>query len=240
MNSACTPATTRSFEINIADGDGPLLPRVHQDGLSIRAELILVAITASCGLAWIVMSSVTLPSDLTWVGEFKRNFRPPGGSSNLSRQIIYSSASITDFDAGLAVGRTVPETGRAANVGDGLKHHPSPASSRAKRSVGVATPSASAIDHSQALQQHAASIRPSVNDLNNRAKLTPIPETRPTTIEGWTLREVTNGIAILEGPNGIWRVRRGETVPGVGRVDSILLWGERWIVATSRGLISTS
>jgi hypothetical protein len=29
-------------------------------------------------------------------------------------------------------------------------------------------------------------------------------------------------------------------VPGVGRVDSILLWGERWIVATSRGLISTS
>jgi hypothetical protein len=232
MNSACTPATTRS-EIKIAEGDGPLLPRVPQDGLSIRAELILVAITALFGLAWIVMSS--RPSDLTWVREI---FSPPGGSSNRSRQIIYSSASITDSDAGLAVKRTVPETGRTANVGDGIKHHPSPAS-RAKLSVGVATPSASAIDHSQAVQQHAATIRPTANDLENRTKLTPIPETRPTTIEGWTLREVTNGIAILEGPNGIWRVRRGDTVPGVGRVDSILLWGERWIVATSQGLIST-
>jgi hypothetical protein len=28
MNSACAPATTRPFEINIAEGDGPLLSRV--------------------------------------------------------------------------------------------------------------------------------------------------------------------------------------------------------------------
>jgi hypothetical protein len=124
-------------------------------------------------------------------------------------------------------------------VGDSPKQHPSPVSGRAKPSVGAPLPSASTIDYSQALQQHAASIRLSANEMETRAKLTPIPETRPTTIEGWTLREVTNGIAILEGPNGIWRVRRGDTVPGVGRIDSILLWGERWIVATSRGLIST-
>lgn len=75
--------------------------------------------------------------------------------------------------------------------------------------------------------------------LPNRAKLTPWPETRPTTIAGWTLRQVTNGTAVLEGPNGIWRAARGDTVPGVGRVDSIVRWGNRWIVATSRGLIST-
>ena len=72
-----------------------------------------------------------------------------------------------------------------------------------------------------------------------RAKLRPAPETRPTTIEGWMLREVTNGTAVLEGPNGIWRVKRGDTVPGVGLVESIVLWGKRWIVATSSGLIST-
>ena len=72
-----------------------------------------------------------------------------------------------------------------------------------------------------------------------RAKRTPVPETRPTTIEGWMLREVTDGTAVLEGPNGTWTVRRGDTVPGVGRVESIVLWGKRWIVATSKGLIST-
>ena len=73
----------------------------------------------------------------------------------------------------------------------------------------------------------------------SRAKPTPVPETRPTTIEGWMLREVIDGTAVLEGPNGIWRVKRGDTVPGVGRVESIVLWGKRWIVATSSGLIST-
>jgi hypothetical protein len=70
-------------------------------------------------------------------------------------------------------------------------------------------------------------------------KFTPTPETRPTTIEGWTLREVVNGTAVIEGPNGVWRVTPGQTVPGVGRVDSIVRWGNRLVVATSRGLIST-
>jgi len=68
---------------------------------------------------------------------------------------------------------------------------------------------------------------------------TPYPETKPTTIPGWRLREVTNGLAVVEGPNGVWRVGRGDTVPGVGRVESIVRWGGRWLVATSGGLIST-
>jgi hypothetical protein len=71
------------------------------------------------------------------------------------------------------------------------------------------------------------------------AKLTPTPETRPTTIEGWTLLEVADDAVVLKGPTGIWRATRGDTVPGAGRVMSVVLWGNRWIVATSRGLIST-
>jgi hypothetical protein len=67
----------------------------------------------------------------------------------------------------------------------------------------------------------------------------PYPETRPTTIAGWALIEVVDGLAVVQGPNGVWRVRHGDTVPGVGRVDSIVRWGNRWIVATSKGLIST-
>jgi hypothetical protein len=71
------------------------------------------------------------------------------------------------------------------------------------------------------------------------APLTPVPETKPTTIDGWVLREVVNGTAVLEGPDGIFRVKRGDTVPGVGQVVGIFGWGNRMIVATSRGLIST-
>jgi hypothetical protein len=67
---------------------------------------------------------------------------------------------------------------------------------------------------------------------------TPFPETRPTTIPGWRLRDVVNGVAVLEGPPGVIRAGRGDTVPGVGRVESIVRWGGRWLVATSGGLIS--
>jgi hypothetical protein len=86
----------------------------------------------------------------------------------------------------------------------------------------------------QDIKQKMSSLAP-----QTQPKLSPVPETRPTTIPGWMLREVVNGTAVLQGPNGVWRVTRGDTVPGVGRVDSIVRWGNRWIVATSKGLIST-
>jgi len=73
----------------------------------------------------------------------------------------------------------------------------------------------------------------------DRARQTPYPETKPTTIAGWALVEVVGGTAVVQGPSGVWRVTRGDTVPGIGRVDSIVRWGNRWIVATSSGLIST-
>jgi hypothetical protein len=69
--------------------------------------------------------------------------------------------------------------------------------------------------------------------------LTPVPETKPTTVEGWVVREVTNGTAVLQGPNGVWNAKRGDNVPGLGTVDSIVMWGNRWIVSTGRGLVST-
>jgi hypothetical protein len=76
-------------------------------------------------------------------------------------------------------------------------------------------------------------------ELRTLPKLAPTPETRPTTIKGWTLREVSDGTAVLVGPNGIWRATAGQTVPGIGTVNSIVRWGHRFIVATSKGIIST-
>jgi hypothetical protein len=70
-------------------------------------------------------------------------------------------------------------------------------------------------------------------------KLVPVPETRPTTIKGWTVRNVVNGIATLNGPEGTLKAARGDIVPGLGKVDSVVLWGNRWIVGTSKGLITT-
>ncbi|MCK1665269.1 hypothetical protein [Bradyrhizobium sp. 153] len=69
--------------------------------------------------------------------------------------------------------------------------------------------------------------------------LMPAPETRPTTIKGWTVLDVRGATAVLEGPDGVRMATRGDTVPGIGRIDSIVRWDDRWIVATASGLIST-
>jgi hypothetical protein len=72
-----------------------------------------------------------------------------------------------------------------------------------------------------------------------RGPFMPAPETRPTTIEGWTVLDVRGATAVLGGPDGVRMAMRGDTVPGIGRIDSIVRWGNRWIVATDSGLIAT-
>jgi hypothetical protein len=60
---------------------------------------------------------------------------------------------------------------------------------------------------------------------------------RLPTVEGWLLRDVANGGALIEGRQGIFEVFAGDPVPGLGRVDAIRRQDGRWVVVTSRGLI---
>ena len=62
----------------------------------------------------------------------------------------------------------------------------------------------------------------------------------PTVIKQWRVREVLNGMALLEGPTGLVGVSRGEMVPGVGRVESIERRANHWAVATSKGIITSN
>ena len=77
------------------------------------------------------------------------------------------------------------------------------------------------------------------NGVKNLPHLSPVPETKPTTIQGWKVREVSGGFASLVGPQGTWRVARGDIVPGLGRVESIVRWGNHWLVSTNHGLIAS-
>lgn len=56
-------------------------------------------------------------------------------------------------------------------------------------------------------------------------------------LDGWALRDVGNGGALIEGRGGIYEVYAGDPVPGLGRVDAIRRQDGRWVVVTSRGLI---
>ncbi|MBE0702053.1 MAG: hypothetical protein IH582_02590, partial [Afipia sp.] len=66
----------------------------------------------------------------------------------------------------------------------------------------------------------------------------PAPQiARLPTIDGWVVRAVANGGALVEGRAGIFEVYAGDPLPGVGRVDAIRRQDGRWVVVTSRGLI---
>ena len=60
---------------------------------------------------------------------------------------------------------------------------------------------------------------------------------RMPTLEGWSLRDVGNGGALIEGRLGIFEVYAGDPVPGLGRIDAIRRQDGHWVVVTSKGLI---
>jgi hypothetical protein len=66
----------------------------------------------------------------------------------------------------------------------------------------------------------------------------PISEVgRLPTIEGWVLRDVSHGSALIEGRIGLYDVFAGDVVPGLGRIEVIRKQDGRWVVVTARGLI---
>jgi hypothetical protein len=60
---------------------------------------------------------------------------------------------------------------------------------------------------------------------------------RLPTVEGWVLRDVGRGGALIEGRHGMYEVYAGDPVPGLGRIDAIRRQDGRWVVVTSKGLI---
>ncbi|MBD2745647.1 hypothetical protein IC232_02960 [Microvirga sp. BT688] len=59
-------------------------------------------------------------------------------------------------------------------------------------------------------------------------------------VDGWVLREVYNGAALVESRNRrLYEVMPGGILPGVGKVEAIERRGARWVVLTDKGFIST-
>src|SRR6266700_2730599 len=73
------------------------------------------------------------------------------------------------------------------------------------------------------------------------ARPTPSPKVdaggRMPVIQGWSVRDVSHGVALIEGRSGFYEVNAGDPIPGLGRVDSIRRQDGRWVVVTSKGLV---
>ena len=56
-------------------------------------------------------------------------------------------------------------------------------------------------------------------------------------VQGWVLRRVYDGAALIESRDGIIEVEPGIIAPGLGRIEAIKRQDGRWVVVTARGLI---
>ncbi len=82
----------------------------------------------------------------------------------------------------------------------------------------------------------------SIQTANAGPAQVPLPAPKPEvarlpTVEGWVLRDVGNGSALIEGRQGIFEVYAGDPIPGLGRIDAIRKQDGHWVVVTSKGLI---
>ena len=185
-----------------------------------------------------------------------------GGLADRTRKVFDVSAAFNSLaqklnSSGRLLGSEKKTATRIESPGGSTAYKPSPdAPNVGKASVSAAIAPDSAYRPSPSAARLSATSLPPISPITQEKiglpgpaaaqrdesvlpRLTRTPDTRPATIEGWIVRQVYGGTAVLEGPGGVWRATRGDTVPGVGRFDWIVLWGGPWIVATTEGLITT-
>ncbi|MEA2822646.1 MAG: hypothetical protein QOJ86_4650, partial [Bradyrhizobium sp.] len=106
----------------------------------------------------------------------------------------------------------------------------------------VAAPAAAPVAAAAAAPAAPKESTGSIQTANAGPAQVPLPAPKPEvarlpTVEGWVLRDVGNGSALIEGRQGIFEVYAGDPIPGLGRIDAIRKQDGRWVVVTSRGLI---
>lgn len=59
-------------------------------------------------------------------------------------------------------------------------------------------------------------------------------------VKGWSVRQAYEGVAILQGPDGVLEAVLGQQVPGLGRIEEIKNENGRLVVVSSAGTILSS
>jgi phage host-nuclease inhibitor protein Gam len=62
-------------------------------------------------------------------------------------------------------------------------------------------------------------------------------QSKPPIVEGWVLRDIYRGRALVENRSGLYEVTPGADLPGVGKIQTITQQNGRWVVVTPKGLI---
>src|SRR5262249_29494058 len=100
------------------------------------------------------------------------------------------------------------------------------------------------IDRAQE-QRRVAAATPPAADVTGSIQTKPVPLVlgsppgmlQHPIVPGWVVRRVRDGVAVLEGHEGVIEVIAGATLPGLGRIEDIRKQDGRWVVLTTKGII---
>jgi hypothetical protein len=62
-------------------------------------------------------------------------------------------------------------------------------------------------------------------------------QSKAAIVNGWILRDIYHGRALVESRTGLYEVAPGGNLPGIGKVETITQQNGRWVVVTPKGLI---
>ncbi|MES2752723.1 MAG: hypothetical protein V4661_15250 [Pseudomonadota bacterium] len=177
----------------------------------------IVALAASVGAIGGALATVG-------VGHFMKSEQTAAAAVEQSRSVESAVAKINADIAALKASGSAQSAKLVERVDRIEKAQAEPAAKLAKLS--------DAVD-----KLRAADATGSINPPAAAAPVAAAQPARLPVVDGWVLREVSDGIATVQGRQGIFDVLPGDPLPGVGRVDAIRRQDGRWVVVTSRGLI---
>jgi hypothetical protein len=191
---------------------------------------VVAVLLSAVGIGWLVGVPPSFIDRIVFTPFGQKAETSPGDQVREPRKPIASGGRGSDINPGIIDTNRISSSASRAR-----SHRPGYLRNAAQQPNAIKT--------SAATQQNTRTSELVTSSVGRRPKFLsdaiPFPETKPDTIEGWIVRDVFGGTAILEGPDGTWRAARGDTIPRVGTIESIVRWGNRWIIVTNAGLIST-
>src|SRR6267378_480588 len=240
--ASAKPSITRLDDVRPGAAEAPSAPPAasHTWAPARRLAALAAGIALAAAVGTMGGAMATAEMARLWAGDSPA----PVASTEESRTLKDSIARITTDVAALKA--AVDTSGRSANsqlvkLGDRLdrfeRAQAEPAAKLAKLAEAIDRIERRAPGPNAAAAAHdttgaIAAVVPSSPPQTVAAR-----DASPPVLEGWVVRSVYNGAALIQGRLGLVAVERGDTLPGLGRIENIRRQDGRWVVVTTKGLI---
>ena len=240
--ASAKPSITKLDDVRPGAAEAPSAPPAasHTWAPARRLAALAAGIALAAAVGTMGGAMATAEMARLWAGDSPA----PVASTEESRALKDSIARITADVAALKA--AVDTSGRSANsqlvkLGDRLdrfeRAQAEPAAKLAKLAEAIdrierRTPGPNAAAAVHDTTGAIAAVAPSP-----QPQAVAVRDAGPPVLEGWVVRSVYNGAALIQGRLGLVAVERGDTLPGLGRIENIRRQDGRWVVVTSKGLI---